>query len=244
MKAIIIDDEQNSIESLQWLIRNYAPEIEIARTFTSAIEALDHLRKDEPDVVFIDVEMEEMNGFELLSSLGKFRFHVIFVTAYNNYALDAFKVNALDYLMKPVDKDDFLISMQRIKNRSNENNNLLQDIIRNLKNIENKKIAISNIHGLELHDADDLLYCESDINYTNIYFVNGSSVLLSKTLKSIEESLPREIFVRVHNSAIVNIHHVKKIVREGGGYLVLTNGKAITISKSRKEALFNMFNKL
>jgi two-component system LytT family response regulator len=190
--------------------------------------------------------MEEMSGFELLKQMESIPFEIIFVTAYEEYAIQALKANALDYLLKPVDKDDLITAIERLKARIEKKNssNHLQNIIGQITYPASKKIAVSTFKSFEILDPEEILYCESESNYTRINLLNGKSILISKTLRIVEELLPVHMFIRINYSTVINVLRVKSFVREEGGYVVLDNGKTINVTKSRKDELMKRFNKI
>jgi len=188
MKAILVDDEKHALETLEWELKQSKMDIEIVGKFDSSQEALIFLKKHTPDVLFLDIEMPFMNGFELLEALGQIDFEVIFTTAYDQFALNAFKVSALDYLLKPVDRSELEEALIKAKNADagRATREQLQFLAQKLKG-ENNKVALPSFEGLEFVELEDIVRCKSDSNYTNIHLVNGDKILVSKTLKQIEE---------------------------------------------------------
>jgi two-component system LytT family response regulator len=245
IKAIIIDDEISAIKSLKWEIENFCQGIEICDSFTDPTEAISAINYLKPDCVFLDIEMPEMDGFQLLSKL-KFRdFELIITTAYDSYAIRAFKENAIDYLLKPIDTDDLLKSVAKIKT-SKEKHTLGLDLKRALDSILPKqtktKIALPLSGKTLFVNSDDIIYCKSDGNYSEIFFKKDKKEMLSKKLKDIEEIIDNDIFFRVHHSYLVNINHIKEFIRNDGQYLVLENGVSIPVSRSKKSALLQLLN--
>ncbi|MDO6758899.1 LytTR family DNA-binding domain-containing protein [Tamlana sp. 2_MG-2023] len=238
IKAIIVDDELNAIKSLQWEIENFCQGIEICDSFTDPIEAISAINYLKPDCVFLDIEMPEMDGFQLLQNLKYRNFDLIITTAFDNYAIKAFKESAIDYLLKPIDSDDLQNAVARIK--VNKNKNLLgQELKSVLKNFmsNNSKIALPLAGKTIFINADDICYCKADGNYCEIYFKDDTSKMLSKKIKEVEELINSIAFFRVHNSYLVNLTHVKEFIKSDGQYLVLENGNSIPVARSKKETL-------
>jgi two-component system LytT family response regulator len=247
-KAVIIDDEVNSCEMLEWQLKEFCPEIEIIGIFSSPEVALQEIPKLKPEVVFLDIEMPKINGFELLTKIGNIDFEIIFTTAYDQYAIKAMKYSAIDYLLKPIEKEELQNAIERVKTKSartsNEQINFLLDQIEVLKSKKKlRRIAVSTSDSFTFLDLDEIVCCESESNYTYVHLTGGDKILISKTLKLIEDILDKDYFLRVSQSYLVNLNHVKKFVREDGGYLLMSNRMAITVSKNKKDDLFDHFSR-
>jgi two-component system LytT family response regulator len=244
IKAIIVDDEFNAIKNLKWEIENFCDDIEVCDTFTDPIEAISAINYLKPDCVFLDIEMPQMDGFQLLQKLTYRDFDLIITTAYDNYAIKAFKEHALDYLLKPIDSEDLLKSVKRI--RKNQKNNVLgnelKKIIENFTPITQPKRLALQLTGKTVYVVmDDIIYCKSDGNYTEIHLVNNQKEMVSKKLKEIEV-MTNNSFFRVHNSYVVNINFIREFVKSDGQYLILKNGTSIPISRTKKNDLLQLLN--
>lgn len=245
IKAIIVDDELTAIKSLKWEIENFCNGVEVMDSFTNPLEAISAINYLKPDCVFLDIEMPEMDGFQLLQELNYRAFDLIITTAYDSYALKAFKENAVDYLLKPVDTDDLLKSISKIKN--NKSDNLLGTELQTvLDSISRKKpsgkISLPLAGKTIFVYPDDIIYCKSDGNYTTIFFKGEKKEILSKKIKDIEDIFHNNSFFRVHNSYLVNIKYISEYVKNDGQYLVLENGVSIPVSRSKKTALFHLLS--
>ena len=244
-KSIIIDDEKGSIDSLVWELNKFSDDIEILKTTQSPQEGVELIKNLKPDVIFLDISMPEMNGFELLDAVRDFQFKVIFTTAYDQYAIDAFKENAIDYLLKPVLPEDIerVISKLRL---SVENGNLqekLQTFLDDYKQVNRgyQTIALPTMEGLEFIDIEDIVRCESTSNYTYIHQLHEKPLLISKTLKEIEGMLSNFGFIRIHQSHLVNIKCIKKYLKGKAGSLILKDGSIVPVSRSKKGDFLNKF---
>ena len=245
IKAVIVDDELSSIKSLQWEIENFCENIEICDSFTNPIEAISAINYLKPDCVFLDIEMPEMDGFQLLSKLQFRGFDLIITTAYDNYAIRAFKESAIDYLLKPIDTDDLLKSVSKIQ-KNKENSNLGKELKKVLDSLSIKnvvsKVALPLAGKIVYVEIDDILYCKADGNYTEIYIKNQKKEMLSKKIKHIENIINSTNFFRVHNSYLVNLQYVKEFVKGDGQYLVLENKIKVPVSRSKKEELLQLLS--
>ncbi len=240
LKAVIIDDEQRCVTSLQKDIEKYCPEVTVDAAFTSPKEAIVYINKSEPDLVFLDIEMPLINGFEMLELIKEITFEIIFTTAYDQFAARAFRISAIDYLLKPIDPKDLKEALLKVSakygnnNRKNKIENLLHNI--RLPDIQ-QKIALPERAGYEFVEVSNIMFCHAEGTYTTIVLEAGKKLLISKTLGDIEEILPAEIFQRIHHSTLVNLQHVTHFIRTDGGYVQLKNGEKLTVSKAKKEAL-------
>jgi two-component system LytT family response regulator len=243
--AILIDDEQDAIESLTWEINMFCKEIKIIDSFTNPEEAISAINYLKPDCVFLDIEMPKIDGFQLLSHL-KFRdFDLVITTAYDNYALKAFKENAVDYLLKPIDNDDLVKVVDKIKkNKLNKQLGFsIKDLLHNIEK-KNKKIAIPFSGKVIFLNVDEVVYCKSDGNYTTIYIKDGKSYLYSKKIKDVFELFNTDDIIRVHQSYLVNMNYVKEYVKNEGYYLTLENGKTIPVSKPNRAYILDAMQKI
>lgn len=240
IKAIIIDDEQNCVDALKADIIKYCSNVDICATCTTAKEGILTIRKLKPRLVFLDVEMPWMNGFELLEMLDRIDFCIIFTTAYDKFAAKAFRISAVDYLLKPVDSNDLQIAVKKAQEKilASEGAVNIENLLHNIKQpAQQQKIAFPKREGYEFIAAENILYCHAEGAYTNIYLTNGKKLLVSKTLGDIEEMLPHEIFIRIHHSTIVNINSVTHYIKTDGGYVVMNTNEKLMVSKARKEVL-------
>jgi two-component system LytT family response regulator len=240
MRAIIVDDEKLSVKTLSKMLGSHCPDVQLIGAFNKPVEALAAIKAGRPEVLFLDIEMPGMNGFDLLETLDEINFDVIFTTAYDEYALKAFKVSAMDYLLKPIDEEDRVVAVNKLKQRQEHriSQQHMELLLTNLNSENNfPKLAIPSLEGLEFVNVEDILHCEADRNYTTIHTTQGDQFVFSKTLKEIEKLLPVQDFFRTHQSHLVNLRHVKKYIRGSGGELVLNNGAHIRVAKAKKEAL-------
>jgi two-component system, LytTR family, response regulator len=245
IKAILVDDEMHGLDTLGILLADFCPEVQVIDRCSSAKKALESIAKAKPDLVFLDIEMPVMNGFELLEQFGEIPFSVIFTTSYDQYAIKAIRFSALDYLLKPVDPKELVVAINKVKKKKNPpTSEQLQMLMEQLQQREGPltRIAIPTSEGFELVLADQVVRCEADDNYTYLFLKNKTRIIASRTLKEMEEQL-REFpaFIRVHHSYIINLNEVLKYVRGEGGYLVMTDGSTVNVSRSRKEALLKHF---
>lgn len=247
IKCVLIDDESNSLEMMEWLLKTYCPQVKIEAMCNSAEKGIDAINKTRPDVVFLDIEMPHMNGFDLLEQFDKLFFDVVFCTAYDQFAIKAFKYSALNYLLKPVDPDDLQDTIRRIEEKkatpTREQIELLLQNVRNTNKTTIPRIALTTNDGMIFVSTQDIIYCEAESNYTNIVLTGGKKIMVSKVLKDIDEALSGPDFFRVHNSFLININHIKKFVRGEGGYVIMDNDATISISRSRRQEFMELFSK-
>lgn len=238
--ATIVDDEPLSCESLASLLEKYCPEVKILDICYSGSQALQSIRLNKPDILFLDIEMPHMNGFELLEEIPSANFELIFTTSYDQYAIKAVRLSALDYLLKPVDREELQKAVQKaIQQSSHQLPQQIEILLQKLKEpgVSINKIAIPTMEGLNMILTDSIISCESDSNYTILNLKGKQKLIASRTLKEIEEMLEEYAFARVHHSYLVNLNEVDKYVKGEGGYLLMTDGSAIDVSRSRKEML-------
>ena len=245
IKAIIIDDEVHCLETMSIQLNEFCPQVQLLEQCSSAKKGLVAIEKFKPDLVFLDIEMPVMNGFELLEQISEITFAIIFTTSYDQYAIKAIRFSALDYLLKPVDPIELINAIKKVKeNRhlplAEQFQMLLKQI--NGKNTAFNKIAVPTALGFELVPAAEILFFEANDNYTHILQKNKNKIIACRTLKEMEEQIMDFTFsLRVHNSYMVNLNEVTKYVRGEGGYLVMSDGSSVSVSRSRKDALLKFF---
>ena len=240
IKAVIVDDEPNCCKTLAALLERWCPDVEVIAICKNGVEALVSIREFSPDLVFLDLEMPKMNGFAMLEQLPSINFHLIFTTSYDQYALRAFRLSAIDYLLKPIDNEELQKAVQKVMQRSQaplpqQLEILLQKIHQPTSSIN--KIALPTMEGLQMIPIDSIISCESDDNYTVFLLKDKKKIVVSSTLKEIEEILEDHSFVRVHRSYLVNLNEIEKYLKGEGGYLVMSDGSTIDVSRSKKESL-------
>ncbi len=240
IRSIIIDDEQHCIRALLNDLQNNCPSVEVLDTSNSAKEGMLSIKKHKPDLIFLDVEMPWMNGFEMLELLGDLNSSIIFTTAHDEFAAKAFRISAVDYLLKPVDANDLKAAVQKVERKMNEGGGLenITNLLRNIKQpTKDQKIALPQREGYEFVEVSSILYCEAEGAYTKVFLENKRAMLISRTLGDVEELLPSDIFQRIHHSSLVNISYISQFLRTDGGYVVLRNGEKLAVSKSKKDSL-------
>ena len=240
ISSIIIDDEQHCIDSLATDIAKHCHNVDVLAKCNSAKEAILAIRKLRPRLIFLDVEMPWMNGFEMLEMLDRIDFCIIFTTAYDKFAAQAFRISAVDYLLKPIDATDLKSAVQKAEEKILSSSGALniQNLLQNMrKPTHEQKIALPSREGHEFVQVNAILYCSADGAYTRVVLSDRRSLLISRTLGDIEEMLPPEIFIRIHHSTIVNINAVTHYIRTDGGYVVMNTGEKLMVSKARKEML-------
>ena len=245
LKAILIDDEGHCLDTLSILLTEYCPDVQIIETCHSGKEGLLSIKKTKPDLVFLDIEMPGMNGFEMLEQFTEISFAIIFTTSYDQYAIKAIRFSALDYLLKPIDPNELTSAVRKVMEQRHLP--MAEQFQMLLKQIQNKdhqfnKIAVPTAEGFELIPADQVVRCEADDNYTHLFLKSKTKVTACRTLKEVEEQLHDfTFFVRVHHSHVVNLNEVTKYIRGEGGYLIMSDNSSVNVSRSRKEALLKLF---
>ncbi|MEO8762841.1 MAG: LytTR family DNA-binding domain-containing protein [Ginsengibacter sp.] len=240
VRTIIIDDEPDSVKLLQIQLAQYCPGVELIATFTSSVKALQGIETLEPDLLFLDIEMPVMNGFEILERILHLNFSVIFITAYNQFALKAFRFNALDYLVKPIDTNELIEAVTKAEKRLKPSSTQLSMLQKQLRGEPVTKIAIPNQHGVTFIDLNEIVFGEASNNYSKLVLTDGRHFLVSKTLKDVQEVLEEEHFLRVHRQYIINLNHVKQFNRNEG-VLTMSNGEHIPVARNQKEHLIEKY---
>jgi len=248
IKAVIIDDEKDSIDTLKWKLENYCPDVNVISSFEKPADGVSYLKKNPVDLLFLDIEMPMLTGFDVLEELGRdIPFDIIFITAYDNFGIQAVKFSALDYLLKPVQNKELKEAIDKHLKKSQQKIPSEQiDLLLNNVQAERKgkrgRIALASKESIEFVDPNDIVVCEANSNYTNVYLVEGRKRVISKTLKDFEEMLIQFDFFRPHNSHLINLGRVKEFIRGDGGYLVMENKMKIPVSKNRKEELMQLLS--
>ena len=240
IKAIIVDDEPYCCESLVTLLERYCPAVKVADICHSGEAALSAIREQPPQILFLDIEMPRMNGFEMLEKIPEIKFEIIFTTSYDQYAIKAIRFSALDYLLKPVDREELQRAVEKVIQRlqhplPQQLEILIQKLNQPASSIQ--KIALPSMEGLQMIAVNSIISCASDSNYTAILLKNKQKLVVSRTLKEIEEMLEEYSFLRVHHSFLVNLNEVSKYIKGEGGYLIMSDNSSIDVSRSRKEML-------
>jgi two-component system LytT family response regulator len=238
ISAIVIDDESKGRLALREKLSAYCPQITVLAEATNGQEALILIQQHKPQLIFLDIEMPRMNGFEMLNELPEKNFHIIFTTAYDQYAIKAIKYAAFDYLLKPIDIEELRTAISKIDTRENsETKKQVELLSQNMQQPKKQlsKLAIPTLDGLLFYNISDIIHLEANSNYTNIYLINKIKITASKTLKEFEELLPEDIFFRTHHSHLINLNYIKRYIKGDGGQIELQNGSVVDVSRRKKE---------
>ncbi|MDQ0640270.1 two-component system LytT family response regulator [Pedobacter sp. W3I1] len=242
IKTILIDDELHCIKALENDLVKFCPEIDVVATCTSAKAGIMAINEHRPELIFLDVEMPVMNGFEMLQLLDSSRIpHVIFSTAYQQFAIKALRASAIDYLLKPIDRVELKQAVDRATRLLSSENDQIRHVDNLLENqkmaVEQQKIALPMRDGYDFIALGDILYCKADGAYTLIVLSNGKTILLSKQLGELEPTFPDHLFARIHHSYLVNLRQISQFKKVDGAYLIMNNGDSLSVSRSKKEQL-------
>lgn len=244
IKIIVVDDEKPALDMMVMLLNKYFHDrMVIVDQCVDIFEAEQSILKFSPDIVFLDIRMKHGGGFELLRKIGKSTFDVIFTTAHSEYALEAIKQSALDYLLKPINPADLIMAMKRFDDKYANKFEIdrIRLLIENLDSgsKEYPKVAFPVNDGYKLIKSSTIKYCEADVNYTRLHLINGDKMMVSKTLKRIEELLPEQLFLRPHKSYLVNKNYIKEYKNKEGHFLVLINNEEIPVSGRKKSEVLS-----
>jgi len=243
LRAILVDDELSSLQNLQSKLVEFCPDVEVVATAQKPEDAILFIRQHKPDVIFLDIEMPRMNGFRMLDELGELDFEIIFTTAYNHYAVDAIRISAFDYLMKPVAIKELQNALERLARYRQTHTRDKLDVLRQSlspNKSQEEKIAIPTNEGLEFIPIKNILHIESSSNYSKIFLTDGKNILVTKLLKDFEDILGPYNFFRVHNSHLINLAYIKKYIRGEGGQVEMQNGDVIDVARRKKEEFIRL----
>jgi two-component system, LytTR family, response regulator len=246
IRSIIIDDEPNNIENLQILLNQYCHEIDIVTTAINANSGIEAIQAYQPDLIFLDIQMPGGAGFDLLKGFANINFEIIFITAYDQYGIQAIKFSALDYLLKPININELKLAVEKARQKiiAKQKDYNIVNLLEYIKsgNKEIPKIALPTLQEIMYVRVDNIIRCEASNNYTLFYLQNGEKVLVCKTLKEFAELLTPHNFIRAHQSHLVNLHFVKSFLREDGGTLFLTDQTKVPISRQNRDMVKEKLN--
>ena len=245
LTAAIVDDIAQARATLKEDLAAYCPNIEIIGEADGVVTGSKLLNKIKPDVVFLDIQLQDGTGFDILEILGSISFQVIFTTASDEFAIKAFKFSAVDYLLKPVDPDELIVAVQKVSkvnNSTQENYDLLLNTVK--EQSAPKRMALHTLEKIHVTDIADIVRCESNGNYTTFYFRNGQKLLVTKTLKEYDQMLSEYKFARVHQSHLINAQQIKEFVKVDGGYIVMRDGSKIPVSLRKKSVVMKLLEEL
>lgn len=248
IRSIIIEDELKSRDVLKSLLERYCSYVEVLAEAEGVADGIEKIKKHKPDVIFLDIQMPDGSGFRLLEKLDKIDFDVIFTTAFDQYAIRAFKYSALDYLLKPISPDDLINAVEKVRKRKLDKqiNQNIEVLLGNINKPEKElpKIILSTSDKIHVVDVNNIIRCESDNYYTRFFFREGAPILISKTLKENEELLSDHNFIRPHKSHLININYIKAFLRIDNGYIQMTDGSEIPVSRRKREQVVDIINHL
>lgn len=243
LKAILIDDELSSLQNLRQKLDEFCPDLQVVASAQKPEEAMLLIKHHKPDVIFLDIEMPKMSGFRMLDELGDCDFEIIFTTAYNHYAIDAIRISAFDYLMKPIAIKELQVAVERLSKMRFSQTKEKIDILKSSmseKRSQEDKIAIPTSEGLEFIPIKNILHIESSSNYSKIFFRESKPLVVTKLLKDFEDMLQPYRFYRIHNSHLINLNYIKKYVKAEGGQVIMQDGTTIDVARRKKEEFLKM----
>ena len=242
MKAIIIDDEQNARNLLRSFCEKYFPTLEIVGEAEGVSDAVLLIQRENPQLLLLDIQLKDGNGFEIFDHFKNPTFQVVFCTAYDEFALKAFKYNALDYILKPIDPTDFQNAVQKAMQPKSQQDLLVQmsQLLQTVKTRTTDRLTLPTSDGLMVIKMANIIRIESDGNYATLFLNTKEKIMVIKSLREFEELLPEQQFVRTHQSHIANLEYVKRVSKEDGGYLVMENGDKVLISRRKKEEVIDL----
>lgn len=244
LRVVIIDDEPDCVRLLSLQLKLYCPSVQLLGSATDSEEGLQLIQQLQPNLLFLDVEMPVMNGFQLLEKLGTIPFQLVFVTAYDRFAVKAFRYSALDYLLKPIDGKQLQDAVNRAAQRqlpAQQQLSMLKKQLHDKEGSQPDKIALPFQNGVAFTELKNIVYCSSENNYTRFFTTDGQQYLVAKTLGDIQETLEGRHFLRVHRQYVVNLDHIRKYVRGEGNYLVMSNNQQVPVARNQKERLIDRF---
>jgi two-component system LytT family response regulator len=248
IQAVIVEDEKKSRELLEKLVEKNCPEVSVAGMADSVESGVALIRKLKPHLVFLDIEMPDGSGFDLLKALPDLSFEVIFTTASDRYAINAIKYSALDYLLKPIDSEELKAAVHKIsaKNKDVSNIENLKFLLQNFRKNDEQytRITLPTGNAYEIINVKDIIRCEADGNYTNFFLADKRKMIVTMGLKHYEDLLPPNDFFRIHNHHLVNVSHVARVLKEDGGYAVMSDGSKIEISRRKKDSFLDRIHNL
>jgi len=247
LKTLIVDDEQDAVDFINSIIVEYCSSLEVVATANNIIQGVEAIHDKKPDLVFLDVEMPNGTGFDLLEKFPEKDFDVVFITAFNHYAIKAIKFSAVDYILKPININEFIEAVTRVVKKRNERgsqgNENLKILMENLRSSHPSRMAIPTADGMEYLNPRDIIRIEADRSYSWFFLAGGRKILVSKHLKEFQELLSDRYFFRSHNSHLINLKFVKKFIRREGGYIEMTDGAVIPVSRNRKDLFLTQMAK-
>lgn len=240
LRAAIIDDETDCREAINNILNENCPDVTVIGQASSVVDGAELIIKEKPDILFLDIQLDDGDAFDILEELKEYHFHIIFITAYDQYAIQAIKHSAIDYILKPVDPFHLIKAIDKIK-RINLNVGLLsQQIGILLENRNNyNRIALPTLEGFRFINLDSIVRCQAESNYTWFFLKNSEKILVTKTLKEYEETLSESFFIRIHHSHLINTKFIEKYVKGEGGFVIMNDGSEISVSRRRKESFLN-----
>lgn len=244
MKAVIIDDLSEAREALKQDIKEYTPQIEILGEADGVLTGAKLVKEQKPDILFLDIQMNDGDGFDLLDIIDREKYKVIFTTSSDSYAIKAFKFSAVDYLLKPIDPDELVSAVEKIDTSTvkDENMDVLMETLKSSN--RPKRVVLVTQDRIFVKDIEEIVRCESNVNYTWFYLLDGTKILVSKTLKEYDKMLSDHNFYRVHQSHLINAAYIKEYVKSDGGYLLMKDGSSVPVSTRRKQEVMDMLANL
>ena len=229
--TIIVEDERKSLDSLLYKVKENCPDLKVIDTPRSSIDAIKSIKKYKPDLILLDIQLDKMSGFDVLKEVKHVNFDVIFTTSHENYALEAFKVDAVDYLIKPIDEEELVKAIGKAR----------KNIRLRVKPLT--RIALPMTQGLRFTAIDEILYCKGNSNYSNIHLFNGKTILVTLTLREVENMLDMYRFFRIHKSSLINLDYIEEYSRSNGGTVTMTDRKKLRVARTRREAFLQVVSK-
>jgi two-component system LytT family response regulator len=248
IRTVVIDDEKKARETIIEMLGYYCKEVEVVGEAKDVLSATGVIKKSNPDLVLLDIKMPDGTGFDLLRKFDNIDFHIVFITAYEEYAINAFKFSALDYLLKPIDPDDLVNAIEKVEKRIKKDELELKvgALLENIGQIsgKEKKLVLKTTSNIHVVNLDEIIRCQSDKNYTHFHTVEGEKIIVSKTLKDFDELLRDYNFYRVHQSHLVNLSFIKRYEKTDGGFLVMKDNSKVPVSFRKKEELMKIFKSM
>jgi len=239
LKTVIVDDERNAVDFIFSIIGEYCPELEVVGKAYDVPEGVNIINEKKPDLVFLDVEMPNGTGFDLLNQFPEKNFDVVFITAFNHYAIKAIKFSAVDYILKPINISEFIEAVKKVVQKHSDNtsnsNESLKILMENIKSVSPSRLAIPTADGMEYLNPKEIIRIEADRSYSWFYLTNNRKILVSRHLKEFQDLLSDRSFFRSHNSHLINLKYVRKFIRKEGGYIEMQDGAQIPVSRNRKD---------